>query len=153
AVIARAAELGQWFLLPAALPVLLLAPLWWCLLWFCDRRRARIRRGLCGRRADLLADVDPRRRRRRRTVAAAAPGCSLLAVAQPGWGSGTAASAQRFVDLVVCLDVSRSMLARDLQPSRLEFARNEVHALCERARGDRLGLVLFAGEAVLAAPL
>jgi Ca-activated chloride channel homolog len=144
---------GDWFAVPSALPVLLLAPLWWFALWLLDRGRAHKLQQLCGRRADVLGDVDPVRRHRRRIFASAALFCGLLAVAQPAWGEGTQPSAQRLVDVVLCLDVSRSMLARDLQPSRLEFARRELHALCERARGDRLGLVVFAGEAVLFAPL
>jgi Ca-activated chloride channel family protein len=60
---------------------------------------------------------------------------------------------QRGVDILVCLDVSQSMLARDLPPSRLARARHEISALAERAAGDRLGLVVFAGEARLAVPL
>lgn len=143
----------DWFALPAVLPVLLLAPLWWFALWRLDRGRARKLQQLCGRRAEVLGDVDPLRQGRRRVLGSAALFCGLLAVAQPAWGEGTGPNAQRLVDVVLCLDVSRSMLARDLQPSRLEFARRELHALCERARGDRMGLVVFAGEAVLFAPL
>ncbi|RMG11253.1 MAG: VWA domain-containing protein [Planctomycetota bacterium] len=56
-------------------------------------------------------------------------------------------------DLVVCLDVSRSMLADDLKPSRLEHAKLELQRLAEHASGVRLGLVVFAGEAVARCPL
>ena len=56
-------------------------------------------------------------------------------------------------DVVLCLDVSRSMLAPDVAPDRLTAAKRAVRALCERARGDRLALVVFAGEARLAVPL
>ena len=59
----------------------------------------------------------------------------------------------RGVDILVCLDVSRSMLAQDLQPSRLARAQEEIRALAARTESDRVGLVLFAGDARLAVPL
>jgi len=54
---------------------------------------------------------------------------------------------------VVALDASTSMLARDVKPSRLERAKVEVSALLDRLRGDRVGLVVFAGEAFVQCPL
>ena len=56
-------------------------------------------------------------------------------------------------DIAVLLDVSRSMLAVDLQPSRLERAKDEIMRLADRLHGDRLGLVVFAGDAVIKCPL
>jgi Ca-activated chloride channel family protein len=57
------------------------------------------------------------------------------------------------IDLVVALDASNSMLARDVKPSRLERAKLEVTALLERLNGDRVGLVVFAGDAFIQCPL
>jgi Ca-activated chloride channel family protein len=57
------------------------------------------------------------------------------------------------VDVMIVLDVSRSMLARDLQPSRLDRARQFVQRLIDRLRNDRVGIVLFAGRAYLQMPL
>src|SRR2546422_1300002 len=56
-------------------------------------------------------------------------------------------------DIAVLLDVSRSMLAGDLQPSRLERAKLELSKLCDHLKGDRLGLIVFAGDAVIKCPL
>ncbi len=56
-------------------------------------------------------------------------------------------------DIAVLLDVSRSMLANDLQPSRLERAKDEILRLADRLHGDRVGLVVFAGDAVIKCPL
>ena len=56
-------------------------------------------------------------------------------------------------DIAVLLDVSRSMLATDLQPNRLERAKDELSRLADRLRGDRIGLVVFSGDAVIKCPL
>jgi len=60
---------------------------------------------------------------------------------------------QRGIDLVVCIDTSNSMLARDLRPSRLERARREVRGLVERLTGDRVALIAFSGDSREIAPL
>jgi len=57
------------------------------------------------------------------------------------------------VDIVVLLDVSNSMRAQDIKPDRLEKARFELRKLIEDLRGDRVGLVVFAGQAHLQTPL
>jgi Ca-activated chloride channel family protein len=82
-------------------------------------------------------------------------GLALLAVAlaQPQCGTRTELSRRYGADVVVVLDVSRSMEARDVRPSRLERARLEVGALLDRLKGDRVGVVVFAGEAFVQCPL
>ena len=57
------------------------------------------------------------------------------------------------LDIIVALDVSNSMLARDQQPNRLEKAKQEVRGIIQRLKGDRIGLVAFAGEAFVQCPL
>ncbi len=57
------------------------------------------------------------------------------------------------VDVVIALDVSKSMLATDIKPSRLERARQMVYKLLDELKDDRIGLVLFAGRAYLQMPL
>jgi Ca-activated chloride channel family protein len=56
-------------------------------------------------------------------------------------------------DLAICLDVSRSMLATDLSPSRLERAKLELSRLTDHLAGDRVGLIVYAGDAVIRCPL
>ncbi|MFO0629511.1 MAG: VWA domain-containing protein [Polyangiales bacterium] len=69
-----------------------------------------------------------------------------LAVARPQHGSRTEVVSRRGIDVVVCLDVSKSMLARDVAPSRIERAKAELARLIDEEPGDRIGVVLFAGE-------
>lgn len=76
-----------------------------------------------------------------------------LALARPQCGTRTEVTRRLGVDLVIALDVSRSMLARDVGPDRLTRARLELGALLDGLAGDRVGLVLFAGRAFTACPL
>jgi Ca-activated chloride channel family protein len=57
------------------------------------------------------------------------------------------------IDVMIALDVSKSMLAQDVQPDRLQRARLLVTRLIDRLQNDRVGLVLFAGRAYLQMPL
>ena len=77
----------------------------------------------------------------------------FVAAAGPQCGERTEIVKRSGIDLVVALDASSSMLARDVKPSRLERAKVEVTALLDRLRGDRVGLVVFAGESFVQCPL
>nr|MBN2276753.1 VWA domain-containing protein [candidate division Zixibacteria bacterium] len=57
------------------------------------------------------------------------------------------------IDVIVAIDVSNSMLAEDMKPNRITKARQEVRGILERLRGDRVGLIAFAGEAFVQCPL
>lgn len=78
----------------------------------------------------------------------------VLAAMEPLYGKEEIQVERRGLDLVVCLDTSRSMLARDIEPTRLDRAKIDVASLLPRlVGGDRIGLVAFAGEAKLVVPL
>ncbi len=76
-----------------------------------------------------------------------------LALAQPQCGSTSELTKRKGIDVVVVLDASKSMLARDVQPSRLERAKLELTTLLDELKGDRVGLVVFAGDAFVQSPL
>jgi Ca-activated chloride channel family protein len=57
------------------------------------------------------------------------------------------------VDIIIAIDVSNSMLAEDMKPNRISKARQEVRGIIDRLKGDRIGLVAFAGEAFMQCPL
>ena len=82
-------------------------------------------------------------------------GAALLAVTltQPQWGVERRTVEQRGRDIVFVVDVSRSMLARDLAPNRLERAKVWMKDLVNTLEGDRAGLVAFAGAPVVRSPL
>lgn len=75
-----------------------------------------------------------------------------LALARPQAGGRARLEKQRGLDIVVALDFSKSMLARDIYPSRLERAKRELERLIDRLAGDRIGLVAFAGETLTYPP-
>lgn len=84
------------------------------------------------------------------TVGALALSIALLG---PQGASETGTREARSADVLFVLDVSRSMLATDVAPARLERARAEIRKLLPQLQGDRIGLVVFAGEAFLQCPL
>jgi Ca-activated chloride channel homolog len=81
----------------------------------------------------------------------------VFALARPQYGTHSTLLKRRGVDVVVALDVSKSMLARDVSPgnagNRLKRAKMEVSGLIDRLQGDRVGLVAFAGTAFVQCPL
>lgn len=77
----------------------------------------------------------------------------VIAAADPRWGQATVEAKRRGLDVVFALDLSRSMLAADARPNRLERAKLLISDVVERLPGERIGLVGFAGDAVIACPL
>ncbi len=76
-----------------------------------------------------------------------------LVMLRPQWGERTREVRNEGTDLLVALDVSRSMTAKDVAPDRLVRARDAVRMIAESLQGDRAGLILFAGDAFLQCPL
>lgn len=77
----------------------------------------------------------------------------VLALAGPQWGSKMVEVKRQGVDVLIALDVSRSMLAEDVKPNRLQRAEQELSALIDKLDGDRVGVIAFAGNAQVACPL
>ncbi|TWT44128.1 von Willebrand factor type A domain protein [Phycisphaerae bacterium RAS1] len=80
--------------------------------------------------------------------------CLTGAIIGPRWGQAEQLVVRRNIDVMVLLDVSRSMLARDIAPNRLERAKLSIRDdLLPALGGDRVGLIAFAGAATLTCPL
>ena len=77
----------------------------------------------------------------------------MVAAARPRFGYYFEEVSQRGVDLFVLLDVSRSMLAEDVAPNRMERAKSDIRDLLTELKGDRVGLIAFAGAPVVKVPL
>ncbi len=76
-----------------------------------------------------------------------------IAIAGPKVGTEVREVKRQGVDLLIALDLSASMNAEDVKPSRLEKAKYEINRLIDRLKGDRVGLVIFTGDAYLQAPM
>ena len=77
----------------------------------------------------------------------------ILALADPQIGSKLEEEKRKGVDVMLLLDVSNSMLAQDLVPSRLENAKRGISQLIDNLHNDRIGIVVFAGEAYVQLPM
>ncbi len=77
----------------------------------------------------------------------------ILAASDPQIGTKTEEVKQSGIDVYICLDVSLSMQAEDIKPSRLDKAKFDIQNLINHLHGDRLGLIIFAGEAFVQFPL
>lgn len=77
----------------------------------------------------------------------------VLAMTRPGWNPKPETIERRGRDVVFLLDVSKSMLAEDLVPNRLERAKLAIRDCIEQLQGDRIALVVFAGTAAVKCPL
>lgn len=80
-------------------------------------------------------------------------GLTIVALARPAWNLEERQLEETGRDVVFLLDVSRSMLAEDMHPNRLENAKTAILDCIEELTGDRIGLVLFAGSAEIRCPL
>ncbi|MCS6981330.1 MAG: VWA domain-containing protein [Flavobacteriales bacterium] len=78
---------------------------------------------------------------------------AVLTAAGPRWGNQEKKEAVQAHDIIVALDVSKSMLAEDLKPNRLERAKLSLKNLIRRRKHDRFGIVVFAGSAAVQLPL
>jgi len=120
-----------------------------------DRWRDRGLRELVGSRMATRLAPRPGRGRRwlKRGLLAVALLATIAALARPRWGVFYVDVEARGIDVFVLVDTSRSMLAEDVRPSRLERAKTDVRDFLARVRGDRVGLIAFAGAAVVKCPL
>lgn len=101
----------------------------------------------------LAADVDESRRRWKSGLWLLSVGALILALARPVWGVEENLLQARGLSLVLVLDVSASMDAQDVLPSRLERAKLAARQIIEARSGDAFAIVLFAGGAFIQLPL
>jgi Ca-activated chloride channel family protein len=143
------------FASPGYLALLALAPLLAAAYLALARwRRRAAERFAPGRDAlDLSPAASPGRRTLKAALVVLAVAVLAVALARPRLGQQEMVIYQTGADVVIVLDVSRSMLADDVTPSRLALAQQETLALLDRLRGHRVGLVIFARSALLRSPL
>ena len=143
------------FGLPVALWLLALVPLYGLIVWIAGRRRKRLLASFAESHLIQRLRETVRTGARRWKEGLILVGLALLAtaLARPQFGTRVETVTREGQDVMVILDVSRSMTAEDLDPNRLSRAKIEVGRLIQRLQGDRIGLVAFAGDAFVQSPL
>ncbi len=140
---------------PEFMWLMLLIPATALLMWLSDRaKRSRVSRHggpLLTRAVD--SSVDHSIKLLRRVMLLTSLALLVLAIAGPSFGTELIPEADIGVDIMLVIDVSKSMLATDILPSRLESVRLSVQDLIRNLRGERIGLVAFSGTAFVQCPL
>jgi len=124
------------------------------LLWAKSRQKKALDR--LGNKAlidRLSANINWTGRRWRVALVLTALVMVMIALARPQWGSEVREIEQEGLQVMVALDVSQSMLAEDIKPTRLDRAKLEIADLTQRLDGDEIGLVLFSGASFIQVPL
>lgn len=143
------------FAYPALLWLLLLVPIWTGLFVFLLRRRRRAaERFVSGALMDrVAASFSERRLLWKATLWISAWVFLVVGAANPQIGTRLEEIKREGIDIILAVDVSSSMLCRDVAPSRLDNAKHEILRLLDGLRGDRVGIVAFAGSAIMHCPL
>ena len=137
---------------PLALIALLLVPLLIGAAWY-EAARRRAANARYGGSPGLRLGASPRRRAAQSALLIAAVALLIVAVARPQWGFVRAEVEQRGIDVAIVLDVSRSMTATDVAPSRARAAAQGLRGMLGHLDGNRVALVTFAGSAFTRSPL
>lgn len=143
------------FAQPHYLNLLLLIPALavFYLIAFKRKRRALERFGNLDLVAKMTASVSRKRQIFKVFLVLVSIFFLVVALARPQFGERLQIMKRRGLDIMIALDTSLSMLAEDIKPNRLERAKHEIAGLIDRLRGDRVGLLAFAGESFVQCPL
>ena len=125
------------------------------LLWWSERRKKKRLEQFAA--SKLLPDLSSSHSQRKTALRNLLLGLTVLllfiSLARPQWGSRQRQATPTGIDVLIALDVSKSMLARDVQPNRIERVKLGISNLLDKLKGDRLGLIAFAGTSFLQCPL
>jgi Ca-activated chloride channel family protein len=140
---------------PQALWLLILWPFLAALGWAALRRQGRVaaRLGTPAVVARLYPTSVATWRRRRLAVGLAAMALLMLAAARPQYGEVERTIRAHGTNVLIALDCSKSMLAEDVAPNRLEAARGALGWLLRSLEGNRVGVMAFAGDAIVNCPM
>ena len=143
------------FAQPVYLYALALIPLLALLHYLTDfRRRRRLREfGDPELLKPLMPDVSVWRRELKFWLLTAALGMIIVCLARPQYGTKIDSRTRRGIEAIVALDVSNSMLATDVSPSRLDKAKMLVSSLVDGMTDDKIGLIVYAGDAFTQLPI
>lgn len=117
------------------------------------KRRAIKRYGNPELLAELMPEVSVKRQHLKFWLLSGAIAMVIFVIAGPQFGSKLETVKRQGVEIMVCLDVSNSMLAEDVSPSRLDKAKQMLSRLTDGFNDDKVGLIVFAGDAFTQLPI
>ncbi len=143
------------FATPEAFQLLWMIPILWLASVAFERRgRKVLQKGLGPKLSPFLtSSVSKAKRNLKLILRLLAFACFVAALARPQLGKSLQEVKVQGVELMIAFDVSNSMLAEDVKPSRIQHAKSEMMKLMDTLAGDKVGLVAFAGSAVVLSPL
>lgn len=131
------------------IPILAFAQLWFTI----KKKKALKRFGNPELLTQLMPDVSPYRPMVKFYILLLALASLIFVMAAPQFGTRIQNVQRKGIEIIIALDVSNSMNAKDLEPSRLERAKQTVARLTDRLINDRIGLIVFAGQAYTQIPI
>jgi len=117
------------------------------------RKRALKRFGDMAIIQQLFPEVSRSKRRWKFILFTIAFGMVVIGIINPQVGTKLEEVKRKGADIMICLDVSNSMKAEDLQPNRLEKAKQAISKLIDKLEGDRIGVIIFGGDAYVQLPI
>lgn len=117
------------------------------------RRRMIVRYGDPELLAALMPDVSEARPKIKFWITVAALGLTCFLLARPQFGSKQETVVRHGIETIICLDISNSMLADDVAPSRLDKSKRIISNLVDQMHDDKVGLIVFAGDAFVQLPI
>lgn len=117
------------------------------------KRRAIKKYGNPALLSNLMFEVSPKRQFLKFWLMFAAITLVIFIIAGPQFGTKVENVKRQGIEVMICLDVSNSMLAQDIQPNRLEKAKQMLSKLTDSFSNDKVGLIVFAGDAFTQLPI
>jgi len=126
----------------------------WFLVW-AARRKEKLKEKFAQKKLlpELTCLVNTRRQRIKDILIVFALGLIVVSFMRPQWGFHWREVKRKGLDILIALDTSKSMLAQDVSPNRLQRAKLAIEDFVTHLEGDRIGLIAFSGEAFLQCPL
>lgn len=141
---------NKYFLYALGLIPVFIAMYWFVARW---RKKALATYGSIEVIQQLFPDVSKAKRTWKFILFTIAFGLLIMGIVNPQVGTKLEEVQRKGADLMICLDVSNSMKAEDLQPNRLEKAKQAISKLINKLEGDRIGIIVFGGEAYVQLPI
>jgi Ca-activated chloride channel family protein len=140
---------------PEYLNLLWLIPIIILLLFWLNKRRKKLLNEFSdiNLHNSIISDHSNAKTKIKSAIVTLALALLILAAANPQVGTKLQEVKQTGIDVFICLDVSLSMSAEDIKPNRLEKAKYQISNLIQKLKGDRIGLIIFAGQAYIQFPL